>query len=423
MFIWQVSSKQFTDEEFIADYNKEAPKNLRIATVFALGFYNFFAVLDYFSRPEFFAKHTFIRLGVVTPILLFMIAAMRKVKNRQYARPIILAGSIITTLSVFYFELDKNPEMIARDPVGLVFVVMFCLTALRMLRREAHLYVASVMVIVIGLLLRAQASNAAWFSYLVAVGVSCGLGIGIAQIIENSWRRNFAQKKIIQQHEAQAVALLEMVFPVNIAERLKSQSGSIAEYSGDVSVLFADIEGFTSASQSLTPAALVADLDAIFSRLDELCVLCGCEKIKTIGDAYLAVSGVPLPASDHADRVVRLALAMQKDSVHLKLGGQSIRFRIGIHSGPVVAGVIGRSRFSYDLWGDTVNTASRMESTAPAGGIQISSETAKLISGRYILEPRGEIRAKGKGMLKTWIVQGAMKSDLNNEPQQYDKIA
>jgi adenylate cyclase len=173
-------------------------------------------------------------------------------------------------------------------------------------------------------------------------------------------------------------------------------------------VLFADIVGFTALSATISPAALVRMLDTIFSEFDRLADQHGLEKIKTIGDAYMVAAGVPSPSPDHAPRAVHLALDMIAALARFNADtGNTLRVRIGIHSGPVVAGVIGRRKFIYDLWGDTVNTASRMESHGVPDRIQISDQTRGLVQAAgFELEERGLIDVKGKGTLRTWFVTG-----------------
>lgn len=171
-----------------------------------------------------------------------------------------------------------------------------------------------------------------------------------------------------------------------------------------ISVLFADAAGFTPISAEMDPEAVVGMLDEVFSRFDTLADKYGCEKIRTIGDAYMVACGVPVPRPDHADALASLALEM------LDYANRGpLRFRIGINSGPVVAGVIGRQKFQYDVWGDTVNTASRMESHGEPGKIQISEATYKLIKDRFLCTPHGPIEVKGKGTLNTWYLEGAGK--------------
>ncbi len=423
MFIWQEEPPGFNEREHIQDYNQAMGRYLRTASLWGLVVYDLFAIGDYFETPALFVHHTIVRLAVVTPAVLLIVWMMSVKRFVQHRRYLVLIGAFVLSMSVVYFEWNKNPEMLPRNPIGLVFVMMFGLSALRMMRREALIYALSINFAVLVLLTEANPPAQSWFSYLFVTVMASLLGLGVATLVENAWRQNFAQKKMIELREAQAAQLLEMVFPVTIAERLKAEKNSIAEYSGHVSVLFADIEGFTKISESLSPAILVADLDAIFSRIDDLCSICGCEKIKTVGDSYLAVSGVPVAAEDHAARVLRLALALRAESENLSLGGHPIKFRIGIHSGPVVAGVIGKSRFSYDLWGDTVNTASRLESTAPSASIQISDETAKLVADQFAIMPRGEVDLKGKGSRKTWLVLGTKDEKMNVRNDDSEKIA
>jgi len=198
--------------------------------------------------------------------------------------------------------------------------------------------------------------------------------------------------------------LLRNILPDDIAEQLKHDSHMIAQRFDSASVLFADVVDFTPMSASMTPEQLVTLLDDVFSDFDQLVEQYGLEKIKTIGDCYMVAAGVPNPRADHADALARLALDFRDHVATREYGGRSLRFRIGIASGPLVAGIIGRKKFVYDLWGDTVNTASRMESHGEGGLIQITRETHELIAGHFVCEPRGTIEVKGKGELPVWYL-------------------
>ena len=197
-------------------------------------------------------------------------------------------------------------------------------------------------------------------------------------------------------------ALLRNVLPDEVAERLKSSPETIADSFESASILFADVAGFTPMSAGMTPRELVSLLDELFSDFDGLVDECGLEKIKTIGDAYMVASGVPRPREDHAIAICDLALGMTDLVASKSYLGRQVRFRIGINSGPVVAGIIGRHKFSYDLWGDAVNTASRMESLGTAGHIQITETTLLLVSDVFVCEPMGTIEVKGKGEMPVW---------------------
>ena len=205
--------------------------------------------------------------------------------------------------------------------------------------------------------------------------------------------------------QGKSEALLLNVLPRRIAERLKQQSGSIAERFEGATVLFADLVNFTQLSERMTATELVQMLDQIFSRFDALADHHGLEKIKTIGDAYMVVGGVPEARADHASAVAKMSLDMLR--VLRELDGPhfaSLNLRIGIHSGPVVAGVIGKRKFSFDLWGDTVNTASRMESHGQADRVHVSEATFKLLEDQFSFEARGPTPIKGKGSLNTWFL-------------------
>ena len=207
---------------------------------------------------------------------------------------------------------------------------------------------------------------------------------------------------------ARSERLLLNVLPRPIADRLRREPGVIADAHAEVSVLFADVVDFTPLTERTEPSRVVGVLDALFTMFDSLAADAGLEKIKTIGDAYMLASGLPEPRTDHAEAAADIALAMQRESERIGVDlGVPLALRIGIDSGPVIAGVIGRHKFSYDLWGDTVNTASRMESHGIPGRIQVSESTYRRLSSRYRFEPRGEIAIKGKGQVRAYLLVGA----------------
>jgi adenylate cyclase len=201
--------------------------------------------------------------------------------------------------------------------------------------------------------------------------------------------------------------LLLNVLPKSIADRLKQGETTIADSFPSVTVLFADLVDFTQRASQVPAAELVQSLNEIFSKFDWLAELHHLEKIKTIGDAYMVVGGLPMPRKDHAEAVAEIALDMQK-VVRRISSGEGIEFdiRIGISSGPVIAGIIGSKKFIYDLWGDTVNIASRMESLGQPGSIQVSEPTFELIKDKYELDKRGKIEVKGKGKMTTYFLTG-----------------
>lgn len=198
--------------------------------------------------------------------------------------------------------------------------------------------------------------------------------------------------------------LLRNILPDEIAARLKRGKELIADQFDDVSVMFVDVVDFTPMSASMAPTELVGFLDEVFSDIDSFVVEMGLEKIKTVGDEYMVAAGVPTPRSDHAHVIADLALRVHNRFATHQYAGRHIEVRIGINSGQVVAGIIGRRKFSYDLWGDVVNIASRMESHGEAGAIQISTATYEHIKGDFRCEPRGAIEVKGKGALETWFL-------------------
>ena len=209
----------------------------------------------------------------------------------------------------------------------------------------------------------------------------------------------------LQKEQEKSERLLLNILPAAIAERLKRGESTIADNFPDVTVLFADIAGFTELAARVAPAALVHSLNEIFSSFDSLVEKHGLEKIKTIGDAYMVVGGLPTPRQDHAEAIAAMALDMQQELNGFNAArGTRLAMRVGIHTGPVIAGIIGQKKFIYDLWGDTVNTASRMEASGETGKIQTSDITYNRLKEKFAFAKRGKVDIKGKGQMTTYYL-------------------
>jgi len=207
----------------------------------------------------------------------------------------------------------------------------------------------------------------------------------------------------LAMERARSERLLLNVLPLPIATRLREREEVIADAYGEATMIFADVVNSTPLTAELTPRDMVALLDEYVSIFDGLADRHGVEKIRTIGDNWMGVAGVPQPRPDHADAVARLALGMLEYVAERKRSKQRcLNFRIGINSGAVIGGVIGRRKFVFDIWGDPVNTAARMESHGEPGKIQMRDATNELLEDRFVCEPRGTIDVKGKGPMRTW---------------------
>jgi adenylate cyclase len=210
-------------------------------------------------------------------------------------------------------------------------------------------------------------------------------------------------QEALRMEQQKSEQLLLNILPKAIVDKLKQLQGSLAERFDDVTILFADIVNFTPLAAQISPLDLVNWLNQVFSEFDRLAEHHGLEKIKTIGDAYMVVGGLPLPRKDHVEAVMEMALAMQITAERIaRKDGQDFQLRIGINTGTVVAGVIGIKKFSYDLWGDAVNIASRMESQGTAGKIQVTEETYQRIKHLYEFAEVGQVMVKGRGYLTTY---------------------
>jgi guanylate cyclase len=246
-----------------------------------------------------------------------------------------------------------------------------------------------------------------WFeSAMMALNVTVA-GAVMFGLLATFVRQREQALEALRIEQGRAESLLLNILPRSIADRLKTDTSTIADQFSEASILFADIVDFTPMSDRLAPAEIVEILDHLFSHFDVLAERYGVEKIKTIGDCYMVAAGVPTPRADHARVMALMALDM-RDAMRSAdaMGHLGMELRIGINSGPVVAGVIGRKRFLYDLWGDAVNMASRMESQGTAGRIQVPRATYELLRDDFELERRGTVPIKGKGEVETWYLVG-----------------
>ena len=242
-----------------------------------------------------------------------------------------------------------------------------------------------------------------WF-FVLNVGAVITITFGLLYYFVG--RRNFFQQR--------AEMLLLNILPKEISERLKAEQRTVADQYNAASILFADVVEFTPMAATMTPLQLVDLLNEVFQCFDGLVEKYDLEKIKTIGDCYMVASGVPRARPDHATALVDLALDMQAAVAERKFGGRQLSFRIGINSGPVVAGVIGRKKFIYDLWGEAVNLASRMESHGRTRCIQVTSNTYELIRDAFDCTSLGLIEVKGAGAMEVWHVIGRKRSDVSD---------
>lgn len=361
--------------------------------------------VDYFVIPDVFSLALVVRMGVILPTeLLFFALVPTRFYQRLYF--LILLVPMLTGWWCF-FRLGAA----ARPPGSYLYIVwpaLFSLPiplALQFTTRRALIATVLVLALYVVMELWIIHSPPAVRFYMLFVYVNVTeLGIVAARIADKYRRTVFLQRRELESEKELSERLLHNILPASIAERLKRQPGVIADGFEGVTVLFADIVGFTVLSERIPPAEVVKLLNELFSAFDEMAQRHGLEKIKTIGDAYMVVGGLPIWRPDHASAVAKMALEM-RDSVARLRGGQ-LKVRIGMHSGPVVAGVIGTAKFSYDLWGDTVNTASRMESHGLPGLIHITESCRRELGDEWEIEPRGNIEVKGKGPMQTFWLKG-----------------
>ncbi len=277
-------------------------------------------------------------------------------------------------------------------------------------RRQAiRWFIAFIALVILGAALDPFVQRASQLPTLVRT-IFFVMNIGCTSAVAFVLLQYFVNQKdraldLLHIEQAKSEGLLLNILPKNIADTLKNEPRLIADKYDQVSVLFADIVDFTRISARMTPVELVGLLNQVFSYWDVLVEKHQLEKIKTIGDCYMVAAGIPRPRSDHAHILARMAIEARDHFALHSYGGHPLMFRIGINSGPAVAGVIGNTKFAYDLWGDAVNTASRMESHGVGGQIQITRATYELIKDEFVCESQGVVNIKGKGETEVWYIQ------------------
>jgi class 3 adenylate cyclase len=399
-------------------------RDQRRATVFALWLgvflYTFFGILDWQIYPEHAPRLLPIRVAWVSFALVILgITVVRPEWYYRWSQWMLGTATLSAGIGVIAML-----AIVAGHPRGdvyyaglmMVVVYVFIMVPIRM-RLAVALSLALVAVYNLSIYLADARPPAPVIVsnnfFLVGTSVMCGIAaLSLQRSFFDGYRHGdliAAQKGEIEAQRKRADDLLANLLPGPVADKLLEGASQIADGYADVTVLFADICGFTEYSATVSPRALVRLLNRIFSGFDDVADRMGVEKIKTIGDAYMAVCGLPTEVDDHPERMVRMALGMCEEMgrIRQEQPDLAIDIRIGIHTGPCVAGVIGRKRFIYDLWGDTVNLASRMESTGVKGRIQVSEATYHRVKHAFGFEARRELDIKGRGRMAAYVVEAS----------------
>lgn len=401
------------ETRFREEYNAQALVSTRSTAVVTLGVVILFALLDRWALPIHHSGAFTLRvlLQALPAVALFALTFWPGfARHLQYCVGIgLMLGSLATLLIIGHAA--KSEWAFYLYPFTLAQVISIAYTGSRLrfpwtvavgaFILSGYLFVSTRMQYI-----WSQPDGGILFA-LVAIFLLAINAISAMSCLnsERMLRRNYLQQRLIEVEHERAESLLNNVLPAPIAQRLKRQE-FIADTIPKAGVLFADITQFTRLATRSQAAQVVMLLDILFTRFDALADQHGVEKIKTIGDAYMVASGVPNERTEHAQALARMALDMLHTIKDLQREHPEFNVRIGMACGPVVAGVIGRKRLIYDLWGDTVNLASRMESHGLPGEIQVDAETCRQLSDGFVFEKRADIKIKGKGIMTTYLLKG-----------------
>jgi class 3 adenylate cyclase len=402
------------EKEFIIEYDREQRVFYRLGIYLAIFGWAILIPVIYWIQKEFYEY--FIATGVLAfSLFSFILYTIHKKElfTGHYQLFIGLTNFISTIALLFYFLLYFKPLWPFPALITVVTLAMFAVTLFRLRTFYSMIAVIGYLTFfLIMLFILKPDVFVAVFCVSVVFIFFPPILIG-AYYSEQSARTIFIQKRLILAQKDEVDRLLSNILPLPIVERIKTESGHIANGFESVTVLFGDLVNFTMLAEKVTPNELVELLDQIFREFDNLTEEFHLEKIKTIGDAYMLVGGIPIPQKEQLKSVLEMSLAMQevmkrKFSSFKSDEGNPLLLRIGIAIGPAVAGIIGSKKFSYDIWGDCVNTASRMESHGIPGRIQVTDEIQSLMKDKFIFEERGIVEIKGKGPMKVWFLNGKL---------------
>lgn len=397
---------------FRLDYFDHSLNTNRTAVKLGVLIMFLFGFVDLFAMPTSLRDIVVIRYLLLGPILIGFIIYTHTSSYRKWIQPATSLASLMIGIGIIAMVIVSSPNEIGHTYYlfGLMPVMIFLYTTPPIIFSYAAIsgwtmtICAQAPILIDPAILLDPTTRVGFLiadAFLITVNT---IGTLASYQIERSARRNFVQELVIDNERRKSDRLLANILPYPVAEKLKRQQ-QIADQFPEVSVLFADLVDFTVQSANLAPDELINFLNRTFSIFDRLAEKHGVEKIKTIGDNYMAVAGLPIPRPDHAQAIADMALEMLDEISRLTDPAMGrIEFRIGINTGPVIAGVVGLQKFAYDLWGDTVNTASRMESHGLPGCIQVTSAVVELLQDQYKFESRGPIQVKGKGVMTTYFL-------------------
>jgi len=400
------------EEQFREDYHANTVSTTRLALVLGLILYSLFGILDIYAIPISKDIVWIIRYGIVAPIILITLVASYSAAFQRYTQALMCLVVAASGLGIVaMISITREAEFGNRFYfTGLILISMWGYSLSRLRFWYAVLANLIIMIgyelgsIIVKQLLESETGIVIFTMHNFFFLGANVIGMFGSCYLERYTRRDFLQKYTIQAQRDQADRLLYNILPERIAEKLKLSGETIAEEFNSTTVLFADIVNFTPISARFGPREVVDMLNEVFSHFDELVDKYGVEKIQVAGDAYMVAAGVPTFRADHATVLAQLALDMLKYVKEEEfLGGKHpIEIRIGLNSGSLIGGVIGRKKYFYALWGDMVNIASRMQSHGEVGKIQITRDTYELVKDEFECEYIGEIAVKGKGNMEAW---------------------
>lgn len=387
------------EEEYVNSFYPTYIIQVRVALVLGIFIYAGFEVVNYLLDQPMFPLNKAIMAALTLGV--FALSFLEGFKKRiKLATVFLHAATGIGTIQMSIVNPHAIPAMYS--------VVIF----FTVIPRAHYIYSIFINILIIPVFVVADAylgnpdlKNILYQASLLLSAVACA--IMAAYIKEIAQRNEFLQQEMISREERKSNSLLLNILPASIAERLKSGEKLISDRLPETTVMFIDIVNFTSLASQYSHEELVDLLNRVFSHFDRLVEMYEVEKIKTIGDAYMIVAGAPLPQPDHVRRIADIALHILESLDDLRAETvPGLSFRIGISTGSVTAGVIGNKKFIYDLWGDTVNMASRMESHGEPNRIHVSDDVYQVLKEMYYFEPRGQIEVKGKGSMPTYFLRG-----------------